>query len=645
MRKNLGVLLSILLLLNVIMPLTLVNNKASAMAYNEPTIVSAEAGSISEQIANLSGPKHNITVAIKAKRLNKETNKDENAFGDYARSHLYEKNPGESTFKKVATGPKYTIMFNGYGYPAVSYSEYKPGSSYYIKVTVSGSNHPLESTNPSHEKDLQTFVAKENIFPVPAGPQGKFFTNGDGTGYVNLNWQSVENATGYKVWVFNGAQYESIDVGNKTSWSTKNNAIWPTTTEISQGKFNIHKDASDLGNELVLDPSLAYRNAGTAYNANKNYYFRISAYNSSGESVYSNDFYKNSMPDLALPDKPEAEAYLSEDSTENTGYIDLQWDPVKNATGYKVWIYNGKSYESIDVGDTTVWSTYSEGLWPTEEEIANGRYKLHFDMEGKDLAIDPSPVYVNSKGNYGTDSKNYWFRISAYNNLGETVYSSFTKPTIIADEVLSEDDIASEEFVEVSDENIIGDNLTREDFKSDQEYEEWLTENGLNDGYEALKGKGWQIPRKNARTKKVTKKNGDVARYVEQTLAKEFKWIYIRNGHLANKSHPVTKVPFDKYGFPRFNAVGKVILKQEYWKSKSETQNKHCNINLALAAETNPALKKKFTKQQLFTMKKGNTPKGYIWHHHQQRGLMQLVNKDDHENTGHTGGKSIWGRK
>ncbi|MED4462700.1 HNH endonuclease [Metabacillus fastidiosus] len=39
----------------------------------------------------------------------------------------------------------------------------------------------------------------------------------------------------------------------------------------------------------------------------------------------------------------------------------------------------------------------------------------------------------------------------------------------------------------------------------------------------------------------------------------------------------------------------------------------------------------------------GETPKGYTWHHHEQPGVIQLVDSETHENTGHTGGREIWG--
>ncbi|MEU9744056.1 HNH endonuclease [Micromonospora chersina] len=34
------------------------------------------------------------------------------------------------------------------------------------------------------------------------------------------------------------------------------------------------------------------------------------------------------------------------------------------------------------------------------------------------------------------------------------------------------------------------------------------------------------------------------------------------------------------------------------------------------------------------------TPEGYTWHHHQDPGLMQLVEEWTHAKTGHTGGFS-----
>ena len=37
------------------------------------------------------------------------------------------------------------------------------------------------------------------------------------------------------------------------------------------------------------------------------------------------------------------------------------------------------------------------------------------------------------------------------------------------------------------------------------------------------------------------------------------------------------------------------------------------------------------------------TLEGYVWHHHEQPGVLQLVNESNHDATASTGGRFIWG--
>jgi RHS repeat-associated protein len=95
-----------------------------------------------------------------------------------------------------------------------------------------------------------------------------------------------------------------------------------------------------------------------------------------------------------------------------------------------------------------------------------------------------------------------------------------------------------------------------------------------------------------------------------------------RNGHLAGSIHPVTGVPFDSNGFPDFSSylypdgANDVII--------NPTNNRNLDFNAANLAGGYD-----------------ETPEGYTWHHHQDRGRMQLVETDAHAKTGHTGGFSI----
>ena len=98
----------------------------------------------------------------------------------------------------------------------------------------------------------------------------------------------------------------------------------------------------------------------------------------------------------------------------------------------------------------------------------------------------------------------------------------------------------------------------------------------------------------------------------------------LRNGHLAGKLHPVTKVPFTKSGFPNFS-------KHLFQGGKNNVFIKPTGTRAGDFAAANRAAG--------YT----STPKGFTWHHHQTTGRMQLVNSKIHSQTGHTGGFSIWG--
>lgn len=128
---------------------------------------------------------------------------------------------------------------------------------------------------------------------------------------------------------------------------------------------------------------------------------------------------------------------------------------------------------------------------------------------------------------------------------------------------------------------------------------------------------------------------------VQATYNNSTKWITIKNGKLAGKKHPKTGVKFNKDGFPIFKSYGSITLPEKYLKSANTTQFKHSNLALA----KNKSAMKKFDKLEQKLFKSGKTPAGYTWHHHQTRGYMQLVKFGDHSKTGHTGGKSIWGKK
>lgn len=146
-------------------------------------------------------------------------------------------------------------------------------------------------------------------------------------------------------------------------------------------------------------------------------------------------------------------------------------------------------------------------------------------------------------------------------------------------------------------------------------------------------------------TQKTVKVGGKTKtkRFVQKHTPKKVRTVYVRNGHLAGKKHPVTGVKFDRQGFPVFDVKASMTLELNQLKSSNATQFKLANAALQKKVSKSITEMGKFNKKQLSQIEKGVTPDGYTWHHHQQVGKMQLVNTWEHSKTGHTGGRSIWG--
>ena len=128
-----------------------------------------------------------------------------------------------------------------------------------------------------------------------------------------------------------------------------------------------------------------------------------------------------------------------------------------------------------------------------------------------------------------------------------------------------------------------------------------------------------------------------------------------RNQSLEGDVHPITGVSFEEKTvidaegneatgvFPKFESDFDAQLPKDMLKASDKEQFSECNKQLSEAASKDPEIAKKFSEEQLEQIKNGDTPDGYTWHHNEELGKMQLVKSDLHAQTGHTGGRSIWG--
>jgi hypothetical protein len=119
------------------------------------------------------------------------------------------------------------------------------------------------------------------------------------------------------------------------------------------------------------------------------------------------------------------------------------------------------------------------------------------------------------------------------------------------------------------------------------------------------------------------------------------------NVRLAGQRHPETGIVFDTRGFPIFDDVALYDTRLNITEFRSvsyRSQMRMATRDLRSQIENNPQLRSRFSPDQLQAIQSGqaNIPR-LTWHHHQDSGRMQLVDRDIHNRTGHVGGEAISG--
>ena len=80
-----------------------------------------------------------------------------------------------------------------------------------------------------------------------------------------------------------------------------------------------------------------------------------------------------------------------------------------------------------------------------------------------------------------------------------------------------------------------------------------------------------------------------------------------RNGRLAGGEHPLIGIPFDAEGFPDFSSVRHPNVEDVYIEPSGNRTTDAARANVAAKLD--------------------ETREDYVWHHHQDRGRMQLIDE------------------
>lgn len=135
---------------------------------------------------------------------------------------------------------------------------------------------------------------------VPCAPVGLVVGSGGlgwrpagGRGYLDLRWDPSPGASGYEVWVWDGARYEGFNVGPATAWDSRLARIFPPDAElypnVAEGSLPppLFSHAGG-GLDLRDRPADLYCSAGSADCGGaspENYWLAVSAYDASGDSA------------------------------------------------------------------------------------------------------------------------------------------------------------------------------------------------------------------------------------------------------------------------------------------------------------------------------------------------------------------------
>lgn len=96
--------------------------------------------------------------------------------------------------------------------------------------------------------------------------------------------------------------------------------------------------------------------------------------------------------------------------------------------------------------------------------------------------------------------------------------------------------------------------------------------------------------------------------------------------------------------FPKFEYLFRLRVPESLYTALDDEQFLNATRALKYAINEDTELSKKFTQQQLDDIQ-NEEPRitDLTWHHNEEVGILELVDRQIHLKTNHTGGRNIWG--
>ena len=275
-------------------------------------------------------------------------------------------------------------------------------------------DHTVKKGNPQYNHDLEgtnLYAGNGNIAYIIPSLTGFSGSDNKVSEFPTTSGLMILNAT-WKVFVHEGGG--TFEVALVTSdWNTSSvtyNSRPSLSSDIRQ-TITLHTGENNVDLTKIFS---AWFNTS---DQKRNYGFAVTS-NSSWARICSSDvlprkermsFSASYTDDLPAP-TVKATGYGNGVNSQS-GYIDVSWNSVPLASGYRLGISNGSTFQYIDVGNTTSYSTRGKKIWPTDAEIAAGNYTLHWDGTGQELPNIPRKDKTDL---------NYYFVVLPANAYGQT---------------------------------------------------------------------------------------------------------------------------------------------------------------------------------------------------------------------------------
>ena len=299
----------------------------------------------------------------------------------------------------------------------------------------------IPKTNPIGTNQLDYKILKPNnvITPessmqiIPSGNTNLYFNAGVMDN--NKNFIMFFNG-GYNYFLDNTRRckflvYTSINSQTQTSV----NLSWITSTP-GPWDYQIERRVEGSSDWVLIQTQTGQTYTATGLSPGTRYDFRIRATLDGVLTFpYSEIISVRTIP--PTPNAPSGVISLKEwHQVVGRGQVVLDWDAVKGATGYRVWVFDGNQYRVFNVGNTTSWNSSVAKIYPDHNWLISQPDNSISDSPfnhvggGFDLQDNPSLLYRKSIGTTYNSATNYWFRVSAYNESGESPYGNAYMPTL-----------------------------------------------------------------------------------------------------------------------------------------------------------------------------------------------------------------------